>query len=205
MDVYTGAALSLIGIISGVVVPFIIYYMNINKIKIIVSERSEINWPSRITEDFENSTEFWLYGIHLYDTIDIFYNIFHKKLENGSKFRFLFADTDGSVFDMVKLRYHTADIPENPDKNMAIANINRLVKLRKNFPNQIELKKLNYLFPRTAYFLNPKEKDAKVYSSNHTFRLGGEKMKVLYEKKQSNKYDFLLREFEKMWDYALPI
>ena len=195
---------ALVAIISGVIVPFLIYFLGKKQKKIEYLEENEftVDWPRSLKEDMIKSNTYWFYGIHLYGTIDHYYNLFIERARSGAKFRFIFADPQGHVFEMVKLRYHGDN---SPDREMATSSIELIKKFKAEFPDKVELKVIDYLFSRTVYILDPDMQHGRAYVSQHTFRLGGEKSKARYKKGRGYHFDFILREYEKIWDRAISI
>jgi hypothetical protein len=175
-------------------------------ITMLSSDNKNTNYKTEYSENInnyiENAISIDIYGIELYRDIDQYYFQLEFLSKKGIKIRVLLADPAGNVINMVNLRYPTED-------SSAAENIKRtiglLTKLKKVENSNIEIKKLDYLFPRKVFFINLQRNNAISYISNYTFRLANEKAKSIFYKDKDNNYAFYEKEFKLMWETAKTV
>lgn len=169
----------------------------IQKIDITDTQSYKTTLPDTLQDDLIRADTIFLYGMDLFKSVDKYFHILQEKAEAGKILKFLIADPKGNVIEMTKLRYPTNDAPINEliKKSLKLLNI-----LKLKSPETIEIKVLDYLFPRKAMIIDANRFNSCVYVTNYTFRLAGEKARCYYKKGKGNYYDFFLKEFYLMWD-----
>jgi len=198
---------SLLQIVIGASGVLLLSQLTINK-RIILSNNMLLSnktnndyvtgFSENITEYIENATAINIYGIELYRDIDRYYTLFASLSEEGIPIKVLLADPNGYVINMVKLRYPNNDSSATENIKETIDLLRELNKIKKS---KIEIKQIDYLFPRKAYFIELK-KDGVLFISNYTFRLAIDKSKYIFHKGKDNNYAFFEKEFKLMWEVA---
>jgi len=175
-------------------------------ITMLSSDKKENNYKTEYSENIEEyikkSTALSIYGIELYRDIDRYYSQLESLSNEGIKIRVLLADPNGNVINMVNLRYPTNDssASENVKKTIGL-----LTKLKRIENSSIEIKILDYLFPRKVYFVALQNDKAVSFISNYTFRIANEKAKSIHHKDKDNNYTFYEKEFKLMWESAKTV
>jgi len=174
-----------------------------NSLSMTASGNLTIDYPTEYSENIdkcmENSIDVSIYGIELYRDTDKYYQLLEILTKRNIKIRVLLADPEGDVINMVKLRYPNED-------TSAAESIKKTISLLRKLENStVEIRKINYLFPRKAYFFDLDDDKSVVFISNYTFRLANEKSKYVFYKGQSNYYTFFKKEFDLMWDSAKKV
>ena len=194
-----------IGLVTGPVVPLLLYILRKKNIELrwLLDSQLTNTWPKTLQNDLSNADELWFYGIHLKETIQDHYKLLQEKANAGKNLRFIIGDPEGSIFQMVQQRFH--DDHGKNERDNAINTLKTLCKLKEKHPETVKIKKLDYLFPRTAYMVNPETDKAIAYISQHTFRLNNEKTKIKYTNGKGYNYDLLYREYKNYWNAAEPV
>jgi len=198
-------------IVAGAIGVLLLSQFTINKklnlsISMLSSDKNDANYKTEyfenIDEYIENATTLSIYGIELYRDIDQHYSQLESLSNKGIKIKVLLAYPNGNVINMVKLRYPTEDssASENIKKTIGL-----LTQLKKIENSDIEIRTLDYLFPRKVYLITLQKDKAVSFISNYTFRLAKEKAKYIYHKDKDNNYNFHKEEFKKMWEAAKTV
>jgi hypothetical protein len=156
------------------------------------------DFPENIIGYIKDATAINIYGIELYRDIDRYYTLFASISEKGIPIKVLLADSDGYVINMVKLRYPNNDSSATENIKRTIGLLRELNKIKKS---KIEIKQIDYLFPRKTYFIEL-EDDGVLFISNYTFRLANDKAKYIFHKGKDNNYTFYEKEFKLMWEVS---
>jgi hypothetical protein len=175
-------------------------------INMLSSDNKNTNYKTEYSENIskyiENAISLDIYGIELYRDIDQYYCQLESLSNKGVKIRVLLADPSGSVINMINLRYPTEDSSASTTIKKSIG---LLTKLKKVENSSIEIKKLDYLFPRKIFFITLEGDTAVSFISNYTFRLANEKAKSIFYKDKDNNYAFYEHEFKLMWKTAKEV
>jgi hypothetical protein len=198
-------------IVTGAIGILLLSQFTINKkinlsISMLSSDKKETNYKTEFSESIDeyikNAAALSIYGIELYRDIDKCYLQLESLAKKGVRIRVLLADPNGNVINMVKLRYPNGNsaAPVNIQNTIGL-----LTELKKIENSSIEIKILDYLFPRKMYLITLQNDNAISFISNYTFRLANEKAKSIYHKDKDNNYAFYEEEFKKMWEAAKTV
>jgi hypothetical protein len=164
-----------------------------------------LDFPNDMDEHIRSAETIDICGIEMFKTITKYQEILEAKAKAGKRIRFLIADPNGNVVDMVRLKY-SAEVSGTSSKINDTINI--MLQIRKKAQNanngsgnNVQIKTLNYLFSKKTIIVNSGKSNGTVYLQTYTFRMSGYKIKQSYVKGLGNYFDFYVKEFDKFWDH----
>jgi len=187
-------------IISALVSIFYIVKQIFKRIDIQNIKSYKTSFPiDDLYKDILSADRISICGIEMFNTIGNVKSILKQKAKQKVDINFLIADPDGDVIKMVKKKY-TTNI-SGTSKRIKDT-INLMKEIKEISPDNVQILKLDYLFPRKVIILGKSKYDGIAYISNYTFRMSKDKSKAIYRMNEGNYYTFFLNEFNLMWDCA---
>lgn len=164
-----------------------------------VEQDFSVHFPDgKLQEDISRAETFDMYGIEMGKSISALRENLEKRVKKEVTIRFLIADPNGGTVKMVTNKY-------SPPLTKTKGNIEQTIDIMRSIrgkaidPKKVMIKKLDFLFPRKAIFVDAEKSHGVVYITNYTFGIPGKKGKFIHKKGESNYFDFYYSEFEKMW------
>ncbi|MCK4764858.1 MAG: hypothetical protein KAW12_21850 [Candidatus Aminicenantes bacterium] len=177
------------------------------RLKSTKEQNYELEFPIDMDEHIQTAETIDFCGLEMFKTISKYREILEVKAKAGKRIRFLIADPNGKVIDMVKLKYPTGISPATSARILGSISIMQLIrdkapKPKKGLVKNVEIKTLDYLFPRKEIIVNSERSNGIVYLQSYTFRMSMYKFKQCYKKGSGNFFDLYVKEFGEFWDCA---
>jgi hypothetical protein len=160
------------------------------------------DFPPEFQKDLERARDIWIVGVHASDIMTRYHSLVERKLESGDRVRAMLVDPGGAASSMTALRF-----PGQVDATQERARINSslasLCRLHDSFPDSIEVRVVDFLFPYGGLLLDWRGNSGVAYLQRYTFRvLGGSRKPKLVYRRGAPWYDLILTEMEEFWKVA---
>ena len=155
------------------------------------------SFPEDFNKKIETAKEIWITGIHHSSFMTDYHNSLERMLEKGGELYVMLADPDGHAINMTSLRFPNGKNPE-VEKQRTEDNLEAFKKLKKNFPNNVEIKIMDYLFEYSCVFINGNSSKGEAFLQRYTFRTkgGARKPKIIYKQTDGEWYTLIKKEVQ---------
>lgn len=161
------------------------------------------DFPPEFQKDLERARDSWIIGVHASDIMTRYYSLFEKKLEGGDRVRAMLVEPTGAASSMTALRF-PGQVDAMQERARINSSLSSLCRLRESFPDSIEIKVVDFLFPYGGFLLDWQGRSGIAYLQRYTFRVlgGSRKPKLVYRQDATPWYELILTEMEEFWKVA---
>ncbi|MEN6459971.1 MAG: hypothetical protein ABFC94_01190 [Syntrophomonas sp.] len=155
-------------------------------------------FPAELNAQIHNAKDLLFIGVALERTIITHYSYFQEKLAQKHKIRFLFVNPESQALEVALTRnYSPTDLITTKMKIQS--NIESLIKLKKMFPEYIEIRVIDNSLTHGLTAINPYSDDGILYIENYPYKTVGGSLPKFSLKLTDEWFKFYLEEAEILW------
>ncbi len=156
-------------------------------------------FPADMPERIQNSSELWMLGISLSNTLIKFYQVFEKQLKRGGRIKVLLIDPEGTSCGMsASALYPSATVDQN--RMLINRSLELLYELEKSTQGKLEIRVIDYALSFGGVLVNPSLADGTMYLRLYTFQTPMPKM--LLHSQDRRWWGIFTEQYQRLWEKA---
>jgi hypothetical protein len=163
------------------------------------------HFTAEFEEHLQEATDVFLWGMNQSDFLIQHFDLLEERLVAGATLRALLVAPDGAAVQLTRLRF-AGRVDAGHETYRSRSSLDRLCRLRAGWPDQVQIRTLDYPFSYGGFLLAGPGRDPVAYLKQYTFRVkgGSVKPKFVYEHGRSTWFDLVEREAGEMWKAGSP-
>jgi hypothetical protein len=203
-----GIGLSMIGSVTLAVLALLSFSSLVNRRKLEealdkLSRDKDVlldRFPTNREIDMEGAKELWLVGLTLHKTIDGYYSLLHKKLNQGDHVRVLIVDPE-SPYEAIVAQRKFSPTTIQGIQNYQKSTLSLLCSLKKIAPQNMEIRITDYPPFFGALAADLESIEGIIYIEQYSYKMLNEDLpKLVFRKNDMNWFQYYRQQIINMWN-----
>jgi hypothetical protein len=163
------------------------------------------DFPKSFEARLAAAQDIYFWGMNQSDFLIRHYDTLRSIMSGGARVRALLVAPRGLAVRATRLRF-SGSVEVDHETFRAKSSLTRLCKLQTEFPDNVDLRTLDYPFSYGAFLFDAGSPEAIVYVKQYTFRTtgGSRKPKFVHESGRTPWYEIVELEGQQLWEAGSP-